>query len=38
MLAPLVPAGVSTVVAYSPDSSRAIPAEDVALAARYARR
>jgi dihydrofolate synthase / folylpolyglutamate synthase len=34
MLAPLVPAGVSTVVACAPDSSRAIPAEDVALAAR----
>jgi dihydrofolate synthase/folylpolyglutamate synthase len=34
MLAALVPAGVSTVVACAPDSSRAIPAEDVALAAR----
>jgi dihydrofolate synthase / folylpolyglutamate synthase len=34
MLAALAPAGVRTVVACAPDSTRAIPAEDVALAAR----
>jgi dihydrofolate synthase/folylpolyglutamate synthase len=34
MLAALAPAGVSTVVACAPDSSRAIPAQDVADAAR----
>jgi dihydrofolate synthase / folylpolyglutamate synthase len=34
MLAALVPAGVRTVVACAPDSSRAIPAQDVADAAR----
>jgi dihydrofolate synthase/folylpolyglutamate synthase len=34
MLAALAPAGVRTVVACAPDSPRAIPAEDVALAAR----
>jgi dihydrofolate synthase/folylpolyglutamate synthase len=34
MLAALAPAGVSTLVACAPDSSRAIPAQDVADAAR----
>jgi dihydrofolate synthase/folylpolyglutamate synthase len=34
MLAPLIPAGVRTIVACAPATSRAIPAEDVADAAR----